>query len=237
MDIIRDGRFKTTQWSLILEAARARPDSTAMDELCARYWYPIYAYVRRSGYQRAEAEDLTQGFFQRLIEQDFLHHVDRSRGRFRWFLLASLKNYLINERERSMAQKRGGGARHFSLDLERGDELYRIEPATHLTPEQLFDRRWAMSMLDAAVVQLREEYDATGKRALFERLLPLVVGDQEPAAQVGTNLGMSAGAVRLALFRLRRRFREVLRQMVQMTVAGKDEIDDELRYLLSAVAG
>ena len=232
-----DGHFKTTQWSLILEAARTQRDSAAMNELCGRYWYPIYAFVRRSGYQKADAEDLTQGFFQRLIDQDFLHHVDPSRGRFRWFLLASRKNYLIKERERALAQKRGAGAVHVSLDLQRGDELYQIEPATHLTPEQLFDRRWAMSLLDAAVSELREEYAATGKAELFERLLPLVVGDQEPAAQVGLELGMSAGAVRIALFRLRRRFRAILRQMVKMTVSKNTEIDDEIRYLLSAVAG
>jgi RNA polymerase sigma-70 factor (ECF subfamily) len=236
--IARDGRFHTTQWTLVFSAAAS--DSAArlaLGTLCGIYWYPLYAFIRRQGFAAPEAEDLTQEFFGKLIEKEYLAQVDRSRGRFRTFLLTSVKNFLANEHDRAMAQKRGGGMVHVALSAIDAEERFAREPAGGLTPEQLFSKAAALSLLDTALRRLRAEYEGRGSGKQFDCLVPLLTGDagdhHEKAAQA---LGISRGAVRVALHRMRERFRSNLREITASLVTGPDQVDEELRYLLSAVA-
>ncbi|MCI0491291.1 MAG: sigma-70 family RNA polymerase sigma factor [Blastocatellia bacterium] len=230
-------RFATTHWSLILAAGReATPESEkALAALCATYWYPLYAYVRRKGYQMPEAQDMTQGFFARLLEKNYLQDVDRERGKFRSFLLASLNHFLANEWDRERAQKRGGGIKFIPLDT--AEDLYSLDPADKLTPEKLFERRWATTLLDQVLALLKEEFAGAGKAALFDRLKDFLTGaeSRDSYKQAAAELEMSEGAVKVAVHRMRRRFRRLLRAEIAKTVANPAEIDDEIRYLLSAL--
>jgi len=233
-----DARFHTTQWTLILSAAADDAEAgSALNALCQSYWYPVYAFIRRQGHGAPEAEDLTQAFFTRLIEKTYLAQVDRKRGRFRSFLLTAVKHFLANERDRVMTQKRGGGALHVPLDFIDAEKKYAHEPASGLTPEEIFEKRSAMALLDAALRRLRLEFEARGDTRQFEALAPLLTGDSDAFYErAAAELGMSRGALRVALHRMRRRFRVILRDLVASLVAEPDQVDDEIRHLVNAIA-
>ena len=232
--------FATTRWSVVLAAQGTESPvvARALEQLCGAYWYPLYAQVRRRGHAPAEAEDLTQSFFARFLEKDWLAGVQPARGRFRSFLLAALQHFLSNEGDRARALKRGGGIPMISLDARVGEERFGLEPATPRTPEQDFDRCWALALLDTVLGRLEREYAAQGKARLFGCLKGTVGGDiaELSGAQLAAELGLSEGAVRVAAHRLRQRYREVLREEIAQTVATPGEIEDELRHLLAAVS-
>ncbi len=195
---------------------------------------PLYAFIRRQGESPHDAQDLTQAFFTRLFEKDYLLAVDRQKGRFRSFLLASLKHFLSNERDRARAQKRGGAQGPLSLDFENAESNYQIEPIDQLTPEKIFDRRWALGILERAINRLRQAYTADGKAVLFDQLKPTLTearGSTSYAA-LAVQLGISEAAVKMAVHRLRQRYRQVLRAEIAETVADPDEVEDELRQVL-----
>jgi RNA polymerase sigma factor (sigma-70 family) len=231
--------FATTHWSLVVDAgARATPHAEeALARLCEAYWYPLYAYVRRWGYGADEAQDLTQEFFARLMEKGYLRQADPHRGRFRSFLLAALKHFLANERDRAGAQKRGGGRPALPLEIETAEGRYSLEPADPETPETIFERRWALILLDKVLSRLRDEYRRTDRGALFDVLKDLLTSGKtdEPYARLGAELGMSEGAVKVAVHRLRRRFGELLREEIAQTVADSRDVDDEIRYLFTTL--
>lgn len=205
--------------------------------LCDRYWYPLYAYIRRRGYQVQDARDLAQAFFVDLLERDSLRVADPARGRFRSFLLASCGHFLANRRRHAAAQKRGGSRAMLSLDFAAAEQRYQFEPASDVTAEKLFERRWAMTLLDQALARLREQYVAGGKEPLFEEL-KAYLGSGEPQAaydDVAGRLEMTPAAVKVAVHRLRRRCRKILRQQIAETVSHPDLIDEELRDLFAAV--
>jgi DNA-directed RNA polymerase specialized sigma24 family protein len=233
--------FATTHWSIVLAAARgSRPDArAALATLCETYWYPLYAYVRRLGHKADEAQDLTQGFFAALLEKRYVKAADRERGRFRSFLLTALKRFLSKERDRAHARKRGGDAPPISLDLEAGDGRYALEPSHDVTPEAIYERRWALTILDRVIMGLRQNYAGAGKAGLFDRLKEFLTGepDASPYERVARELGMSEGAVKVAVHRLRRRYRDLLRAEIARTVADPEEVDDELKYLLAVLQG
>ena len=232
-------RFTTTRWSVVQAAAAgdAAEADQALAALCASYWYPLYVYLRRRGHDADDAEDLTQAFFVRLIEKRALRHADPARGRFRSFLLAALKHFTVNEWERERAQKRGGGSPPLSLDFERAEHWFQREPSTNETPERLFDRAWALTLLDHAMTRLRADLERSGRSDQIERLTGYLMDDQPHRyADTARELGMSEGAVRVAVHRLRRHFRDLVRQEIAQTVSSSGELDDELRHLLRAVA-
>ena len=232
-------RFATTRWSLVLAAGRdASPDSEqALAALCETYWYPLYAFARRSGYATADAQDATQDFFAALLEKDYLRLAVSERGRFRSFLVAAFKHFLSKERARARAQKRGGGRRLVALDFQDGETRYHREPGHALTPERIFERRWALTLLDRVLGLLQEELAGAGKRHLFDHLKAFVGGDKGSRSyvQVGADLGMSEGAVKVAVHRLRQRYRELLRAEIAQTLADPADVDEELRHLFAAV--
>ena len=227
------GGFQTTHWSLVLRAGRRedREAEAALAALCERYWYPLYAYVRRRTADVSEAQDLTQEFFAWLLEKNALVHAARERGRFRSFLLTAVKNFLANQRDRAKARKRGGGVRRLSLDLDCGESRLRLEPSHDLTPERLFERQWVLTLLDLVMRRLLAECEASGKAEQFERLKGALTGDRErlPYAAVAAELGLSEEAARQAASRLRKRYRELLREEVTQTLAEPREVDDEIR--------
>ena len=208
----------------------------ALEELCRTYWYPLYAYVRHRGHSPADAEDLTQAFFARFLEKNYLASLDSNRGRFRAFLLASLKHFLANEWDRSQRQKRGGGATLLSLDYQGADTRYQIDPPDNLSPDKLFDRAWATTLLERVIDRLREENAAEGRAGQFEHLKSfLMVGSNDiPYAEVATALAMSEGNVRVAVHRLRKRYRELLKQEIVQTLADPAQAEEEMRALMSA---
>ena len=232
------GRFATTQWSLVLAAAGDEEASRqALAALCRQYWHPLYCYVRRRGSSAADAQDLTQAFFVLLLEKHMLEVADPQRGRFRSLLLTSLKNFLANQARCESAEKRGGGVQHFPLDFDDGERRMRNEPADNLTPEKLYERRWALTLLEASLEQLEQEYQSADKSALFAALRPLLTPAAEapPYRELAERLGATEGAIKVAVHRLRRRYGEVLRERVAQTVASPDDVDDELRQLMSAL--
>jgi RNA polymerase sigma factor (sigma-70 family) len=234
-----NGRFATTRWSVVLAAGQLEsPESNqALATLCRVYWYPLYAYARRRFQRPDEAQDLTQGFFAELLEKDYLQSVDPKRGKFRAFLLVAFKHYLAKERDKAAAQKRGGGRRTLPLDFQVGESRYLLEPADQTTPEIIYERRWALTLLDQSLTQLRQEFTNAGKQRLFEGLKESLTGDGSgrPYSQLAADLDMTELAVKVAVHRLRRRYREILRAAIAETVASPDEIDDELRDLFAAV--
>jgi RNA polymerase sigma-70 factor (ECF subfamily) len=229
--------FATTCWSVVLAAGgdstRAQP---ALAKLCTAYWYPIYAFVRRQGEGTHDAQDLTQEFFARLIERGSLSGVVRERGRFRSWLLAAVKHFLVNEWHRSHRQKRGGGATIVSLDDE-AERRYLAEPVDPRSAEQLYDRSWAVTLLDKALGQLQEEWRAAGKLAQFDVLKGCFAGDRTSYAIIGETLGMTEGAVRVTVHRLREQYRMLLRAEIAETVASPEDTDDELRHLFASLGG
>ena len=232
--------FRTTQWTVVLTAACSETGTDARDalgRLCSAYWYPLYGFCRRQGHPPHDAEDLTQGFFARLLEKNGLMSVRPEHGRFRSFLLASLKNFLANERERAQAQRRGGGRPLMSLDGGEAETRYSLEPADNLTPEMAFERRWAFAVLEQTMAALRDEYEAAGKKELFEDsqgFLPCGKGGIS-RAELAAKRGVSLGAIDVAVHRLRQRFGALLRHYVGQTVASEAEVDEEIRHLISVL--
>ena len=222
-------------------AAGAERSSAAADQalttLCETYWYPLYAFLRSRGSTVEDAQDLTQAFFARVLEKHALRQADPARGRFRSFLLTALKNFTSNEHDREITRKRGGGVPLVSLEFESAEGRFQMEPPTHETPERVFDRRWALTLLDRVLSRLRAEMVASGRDVQFERLKTYLTGDEPQLsyAQTASELGMSEGAVKVAVHRLRRQFRDLLRDEIAQTVSSPEEIDDELRHLWSAV--
>ena len=244
---MRTGRasFPTTRITLI-HAARSGSGPQAQEALaalCRSYWYPIYAYVRRLGYSADEAEDVTQGFFARVLEKHYLKDFQRERGRFRSFLLGSLKHFVANQRDRAQAHKRGGTHPALALDdvlrsaLHDAERRYSLEPRDSLTPERIFERQWALALLTRVQDQMVEEAAAAGKHEQFERLKGLLVGEDSGIGyrELAAELDTTEGALKVAIHRLRQRFKERLREEIAHTVASPDEVGDELRYLLAAL--
>lgn len=230
--------FATTRWSLVAAAADADAPAAkaALADLCAAYWFPVYAYVRRRGHDRHAAEDLTQAFFARLLEKNDLAAADRTRGRFRSFLLAACQHFLANQHDYEHAQKRGGNVSKLSLDFETAEGKFSREPAaSHDSAERLYERRWALELLDRALTELRREYVETDREKLFETLKPTLSGDATGYDALGDRLGMTVGAVKVAIHRLRQRYRDRVRDVIGRTVADPADIDAEVRDLFSAL--
>jgi RNA polymerase sigma-70 factor (ECF subfamily) len=230
--------FATTRWTVVLAAGqRAAPEANAaLEELCRTYWYPLYAYVRRRGNSREDAEDLTQAFFARLLEKDYLEGVTSERGKFRAFLLMAIKRFLANEWDRAHAQKRGSAA-PLSLDWQDAESRYQIDPADNLSPDKLYDRSWAVTMLERVITRLRDESATEGKGGQYELLKPfLMFGKSEiPYSKAAVALGISEGAARVAVHRLRRRYREILREEIAQTLSDPGQADEEVQALFSAL--
>ena len=209
----------------------------AMAELCALYWYPLYSFIRRNGHDPDRAQDLTQGFFSRLLERNIVHTADRQRGRFRAYLLGAVQHFLADERDREHALKRGGGHITISRELETAEQRYCLEPVHDLTPERLFDRKWAATVIGLAMAELRRRFEADGKAEHFERMKRFLVSDPAEAtqAQAAAELGMTPGALRVGLHRMRRRYRELLRQQIAETVSTPNQVDEEIRDLFAAM--
>jgi RNA polymerase sigma-70 factor (ECF subfamily) len=231
--------FAATRWTLVLAAAAGNVSPRAheaMAELCRSYWYPLYAFIRRHGHDAHEAEDLTQEFFARLLAKQFLSGVDREKGRFRAFLLTAVKRFLANEYDHARAQKRGGGQKIVPLDGLESEARYCREPAHAFTAERLFERQWALTLLEKVLARLQAEMHGAGKAALFDVLKGCLAQTRtESYAALAGSLGMSEGAVKVAVHRLRRRYRDLLRDEIAQTVAGPEEVEDEIRCLFSAL--
>jgi RNA polymerase sigma factor (sigma-70 family) len=236
-----DGRFSTTEWSLVLAAGDSQaPDSCeALASLCRSYWYPVYAHVRHLGEPRDRAQDLTQGFFTHLLEDRTLSVATPDKGRFRSFLKVVLRYYLSHEWRRERTQKRGGGQPPLALDYLHGETEYKLEPVDDQTPEIAFEQRWARTLLARVFEQLRGQMEGATGRARFRRLEPLLTGqsDGRPHKQVAAELEMSESAVKVTLHRMRRRFGELLRKEVARTVNDPGEVDEEIRYLFDVLGG
>jgi RNA polymerase sigma factor (sigma-70 family) len=230
--------FTTTHWSVVLEAQGPTPAAqAALEKLCRTYWRPIYAFVRRQGADPEEAKDLTQGFFALLLERRDFDTVRKEKGRLRSYLLTSLKHFLANERQRAMAIKRGEGQRLISLDQLHEPERGGFEPTETLTPEQIYERRWAMTVLNEVLARLEEEHRAAGKMQLFDQLQKSFTDEPDRPSQVeiAHELGMTENAVNQAFHRFRQRYRELLREEVAHTVAVAVDIEDELRHLIAVL--
>ena len=232
--------FVTTHWSVVLAASRrdSTRAETALASLCRTYWYPLYAYVRRRGYGPEDAQDLTQEFLARLLEQRWLGQADRQRGRFRTFLLGAMSHFLANEWDKARAKKRGGAVEIVPLQLDSAETRYGREPADLSTPEQAYERRWAVTLLDGVLQGLQKECAAQGKSEVFEQLKPCLVGEAErqPYPVLAAQLGLSEGAVKVAVHRLRQRFRQLLRAEIANTVATPAEVDEEMHHLFAVLA-
>src|SRR6266568_7527295 len=233
------GGFHTTHWTAILvaQAGDGTAAREALADLCSAYWYPLYVFIRRQGSSHHEAEDLTQEFFRRFLERHALGSVQPGAGKFRSFLLVCMKNFLMNERERAQAQRRGGG--HAPVQLEGGDAdtRYSLEPADNRTPEAMFERRWAFTVLEQTMAALRREHSTAEKRDLFEALEGFLPGGQGSVsrAELAAKRGISAGAIDVAVHRLRQRFGALLREQVRRTVSSEAEVEAEIHYLISAL--
>jgi RNA polymerase sigma-70 factor (ECF subfamily) len=232
-------QFASTRWSLVLAAGqRDSPESeAALATLCQLYWYPLYAYARRRLSRAEDAQDLTQAFFAQLMEKGYLRQADRARGKFRSFLLIAFKHFLAKEQERAHAQKRGGGRRVLSLDFDSGERRYLHEPSHNSTPEALYERGWALTLLQRGLARLRDELATVGNQRLFECLKGTLTVDEptRPYAELAGELGMSVEAIKVAVHRLRRRYRELVRDEIGQTVRTAQEIEEELRDLFAAV--
>jgi RNA polymerase sigma-70 factor (ECF subfamily) len=233
--------FQTTHWSAILAARDGHCSGAqeALGDLCRIYWYPLYAYIRRRGHGPTEAEDLTQAFFARLLEKDFLGDLTPGMGRFRSFLLTALKHFLANEWDRAQAQKRGSGQPLLSLDDDQAESRYRVEAIDYTTPETLFEQRWAWTLLEQVLARLRQEFVSSEKAELFDQLKGFLSAAKPPPkayAEAAARTGLQEGTVKVAVHRLRRRFGELLRAQIARTVADAGQVEDELRYLIQVLA-
>jgi RNA polymerase sigma-70 factor (ECF subfamily) len=231
------GAFMTTDWSVVLSAQCVSPEATkALEKICLNYWRPLYAFVRREGYAREEAQDLTQAFFARFLERRDLDAVRREKGRLRSYFLASLKNFLANERDRAMTIKRGEGRRLIPLDELTTHAGADLETANHLSADRIFERRWALTVLEQVFARLEEEYGATGKTQLFERFKNLLTDeDRQSQSRIAREFEMNENAVKQAFHRFRQRYREILREEIAHTVAAPGDVEDELRYLIAVL--
>jgi RNA polymerase sigma-70 factor (ECF subfamily) len=231
--------FATTHWSLVLAAGQgASADAQeALAALCQSYWYPLYAYVRRQGHQPDDAQDLTQAFFARLLEKHYLQSADPERGRFRSFLLTAFKRFVSKERDRERTKRRGGGRKPLSLDFEAGEKRYGLEPAHEVTAEKIYERSWALTLLDRVLARLQDEFDQAGKQQAFNCLKAYLAGEAgTPSYQVAAaELQTTERAVKVAVHRLRHRYRDLVREELAQTVAGPEDVDEELRDLFAVL--
>lgn len=234
------GVFATTHWSVVLTARQHDSPrvAEALEKLCRTYWYPLYVYIRCRGNNPADAEDLTQGFFERLLEKDYLGDLTPGMGRFRSFLLTAVKHFLANEWHRAQTQKRGGGMVIFSLEEQGAEERYQFEPAENVTPETLFERRWALTVLERVLTRLRGEFVAGEKAGLFDELKVFLSADEPGCsyAEVAHRTGLKEGTVKVTVHRLRRRYGELLRAEIAETVGDPHEVEDEIHHLIQAVS-
>ena len=232
--------FVTTQWSVVLAAKdNASPGSLqALETLCGTYWYPLYAFIRGSGYSPHDAQDLTQGFFERLLAKDFLRVVEPEKGRFRTFLKMALKRFLVHEWERVRAAKRGGGQSALSFDTSLAEQWFRDERVDTIGADQIYDRRWAFTLLGEATMRLEREYAATGRLAELQQLRPYLTAERGsiPYAEIAAALQTTEGAARVAVHRFRKRFREVFREVIAETVSEPEEIEEELRHVIGVLS-
>lgn len=233
--------FVTTRWSVVLAAGRGESPGSraALESLCQTYWYPLYAFARRRGHSPEDAQDLTQDFFARLLEKNWLDRACPERGRFRSFVLGAFEHFLANEWRKGRTLKRGGGIQFVPMACEEGETHYCQEPSDPATPEKLFERRWALMLLDRVLERLDAEQTQAGKAAQFALMKPCIAGGRDiaPLAELGTRLGMSEGAVKVAVHRLRQRYRQLLLEEVAQTVASPGDVEAELRHLIQAIAG
>jgi len=234
-----EAAFTTTHWSVVLNAAEAESPQAhaALSQLCEVYWYPLYVYIRRQGYNPVDSQDLTQEFFSRLLGRNYLRTIDREKGKFRSFLLAAMEHFLAKHWRDAHRLKRGGGQKIISLDETNAEGRYLIEPAIEATAEQMYERRWALTLIDLALKQLRSEFAAAKKLALFETLEPFLGGDRPDLtySQAGAKLDMTEGAVKVAMHRLRARYGELVREEIAKTVSTPEEVDQELKYLIEVL--
>jgi len=233
-------RFTTTHWTVVL-AAGGQPSTEAfeaLDSLCRAYWFPLYAYVRRRGWSPEDAADLTQGFFARFLKKNYLKGLDPGRGKFRAFLLASMNHFLSDHRDHETRKKRGGREELLSLDAERAEARYRSEPATDLSPDEIYERRWALALVDEVFARLEAEYARSDKGELFHELKFFIAGEKQSAAYAASaqRLRMTEGALRVAAHRFRRRYREMFRDTVAQSVSCPDEIEEEMQHLLRVLS-
>ena len=233
------GGFRTTHWSLVRAASGSHPDESllALEILCRSYWYPVYAHIRRWGYQAEDAQDLTQGFFAELLEKQRLAKADEQRGRFRSFLLASVNHFLTHERDKSNTLKRGGGQSSFSLDALDPEERYQMEPRTEATPEMYFDQQWAHTILDRVLDTLRSEMDLAGQVQRFDIMKHFLLGErgEMTLAEAAQRLGMGETAVKSAIHRLRTRFRDLFMEEIAETLIDPSDLEGEVRHLLRSL--
>jgi RNA polymerase sigma-70 factor (ECF subfamily) len=233
------GQFPTTHWSQVAQAGDLASPGTrdALATLCSAYWYPLFAFIRRRGHHAEEARDLVQDYFARLLEGRVLAAADPAKGRFRTFLIADCIRFLSHQRARARALKRGGHRQFLTIDAARAEQRYAFEPASTLTPEQIFFRAWALTLLDEVLTKLRAEYEKDGRGAIFDRLKGVLTAepDATPYATIAAELGMTEGAIQVAVHRLRRRYGAVLRREIAATVADPSEVDDEIHALFTAL--
>ena len=233
--------FLTTRWSLVVAArnAGAPGSDAALEHLCRSYWYPLYVFVRRQGHSPEDSQDLTQEFFARLLQKQWMHAAEPSRGRFRSFLLVALKRFLLNEWDRSQTLKRGGAVQHVALDAGDAEERFLKEPAVSASPERQFERRWALTLLDRAMATLKEEYHSDSRQVEFDTLKEYLSAPRGsiPYADIATTLGVPQGTARAAVHHLRRRFGELFRTEVADTVSEPDDVQEEVRYLAGLLGG
>ena len=233
-------RFATTHWSVVLAAGSpSSPEyERALGTLCQTYWFPLYAYLRRQGYESHQAEDYTQAFFAQMLEKGYLSRVDPKPGKFRSFLLTALRHFLADQRDRARAIKRGAGKESLSLNFQTAESRYTIEPTNDLSPEKVFERSWALTLLEKTLDQLEAELASMNKRKLFDSLKVYLCGytSAVPYRDVAAELNMTEGAVKVTVYRLRRRYREMLRDEIAQTVSTPEQIEEEIRDLFAALA-
>jgi RNA polymerase sigma-70 factor (ECF subfamily) len=231
----------TTHWSVVQAAGHSFDTKAreALAALCRGYWYPLYVYVRRRGYRQHDAEDLTQAFFARLLERNWIGRAEQAKGRFRTFLLTALERFLANEWDKVRARKRGGGREFVPVQIDEAETRYGVEPVDERTPEQAFEYHWAVTLLDEVVRRLEREFQERGQPELFAALKPCLTGGSsaQPYDALAAKLGLSEAAVKVAVHRLRQRYRELLRAEIADTVASPQEVDAEMRHLLNVLAG
>jgi RNA polymerase sigma-70 factor (ECF subfamily) len=232
--------FATTHWSIVLSAGHSDTTraETALAKLCQAYWYPLYAYVRRRGHSVEDAQDLTQEFFARLLEKNWIGSADREKGRFRSFVLTAMKRFLADEWDKARAQKRGGGVPLLPLQFDTAETRLSREPVDEVTPEHNYERQWVLTLLEQVLNRLRTEYEQEGNASLFAEINPCLVGDRQslPYAELGKKLALTESAVKSAVHRLRQRYRKLLRDEIAETVAAPGEVEDELRHLFTVLA-
>jgi DNA-directed RNA polymerase specialized sigma24 family protein len=232
--------FPTTLWTLVVAAGQNPAGAgQALESLCSMYWFPLYGYARRSGYTQGDAEDLVQSYFTALLEKNYLSEASCERGRFRSFLLSSFKHFLSNQRDREAAAKRGGGRRLLPLEFSSGprETSFLVEPSNDETPERIFDRDWALVLLEQVREQLKQEFDRKGKSELFDRIKSSLcdLEPEVPYALIASEMGMTESAVKVNVHRLRRRYRDILREKIAETVSVPEDVDEEIRFLFAAL--